>query len=76
MVGDEYFSLPQFLLHLPEEFYIAPLRHLNCYRIPSSAKISESIASLQYRERQYLSKSNILKTLFSIYESDCAPLKE
>lgn len=38
MAGDEYFSLSQFLLYFPQVFYIAPLRHLNCYRIPSLSR--------------------------------------
>lgn len=38
MAGDEYFSLSQFLIHFPQVFHIAPLRYLNCYRIPSLSK--------------------------------------
>lgn len=62
MTRDEYFSPSQFLLNFPRVFYTALWDTLIAIGYPLSAKISKNIANLQYREREYLSKSNIFKT--------------
>lgn len=62
MTKDEYFNPSQFLLHFPQKFRTALWDTLIATGYPLSAKISKNIANLQYRERQYLSKSNIFKT--------------
>lgn len=63
MVGDEYFSLSQFLLHFPQAFHGAPSRHLNCYRIPSLSKDFQERCQLATLRRTILkqSENNILK---------------
>lgn len=58
-------------------FYTALWDTLIAIGYPLSAKISKNIANLQYREREYLSESNIFKRepLFPL-KSDCTPVKE